>query len=260
MIQLVDSHSHLFLEEFSDDLPEVIHRAVEAGVSHIFMPNIDSTTVEPLLRVCDAYKELCYPMIGLHPTSVDTRYEEELEGVLRWLKTENRFVAIGEIGLDLYWDKTFFQEQLVAFEKQVEWAFEFNLPIVIHSREAFSYIYKVLLPYKNSGLRGIFHSFTGDADEAALMMEFPDFMIGINGVVTFKKSTLPDVLSHVPLDRIVLETDSPYLTPVPFRGKRNESSYVHYTLLKLAEIYGKSPEETSKLTAQNALKVFGMLK
>lgn len=260
MIQLVDSHSHLFLEEFSDDLPEVMHRAVEAGVSHIFMPNIDSSTVDPLLQVCRAYPALCYPMIGLHPTSVDARYEEELQVVLRWLKSEIRFVAVGEIGIDLYWDKTYLREQLISFERQVEWALEFNLPIVIHSREAFSYIYKVLLPYKNSGLRGIFHSFTGDAEEAAQIMEFSDFMLGINGVVTFKKSTLPQVLAHVPLDRIVLETDSPYLTPVPFRGKRNESAYVQYTLQKVSEIYGKSPEETSISTSQNALKVFGMLK
>lgn len=260
MIQLVDSHSHLFLEEFAEDLPEVMRRAVEAGVTHIFMPNIDSTTVAPLLQVCNAYQQLCYPMIGLHPTSVDARFEEELQVVLRWLKSESRFVAIGEIGLDLYWDKTYLREQLISFEKQVEWALEYRLPIVIHSREAFSYIYKVLLPYRNSGLKGIFHSFTGDAEEAAQMMEFPGFMIGVNGVVTFKKSALPQVLENVPLDRIVLETDSPYLTPVPFRGKRNESSYVQYTLRKVADIYGKSLEETSELTSQNALKVFGMFK
>ncbi len=257
---LVDSHSHLFLEEFADDLPQVMQRAREAGVTHIFMPNIDSTTIESLLSVCAAYKEFCFPMIGLHPTSVNENYKKELDIVAGQLASSNGYVAIGEIGLDLYWDKTFLREQLLAFEKQVEWALEYHLPIVIHTREAFDYIYKVLQPYKNSGLTGIFHSFTGAPGEAARMMEFPGFKIGINGVVTFKKSTLPETLKSVPLERIVLETDSPYLTPVPNRGKRNESANVKDTLIKVAEIYNEDPEKVAELTAVSALKVFGMLK
>ena len=229
---LVDSHSHLFLEEFADDLPQVMQRAREAGVTHIFMPNIDSTTIESLLSVCAA--------------------------VAGQLASSNGYVAIGEIGLDLYWDKTFLREQLLAFEKQVEWALEYHLPIVIHTREAFDYIYKVLQPYKETGLTGIFHSFTGTSEEAAKLLDFPGFMIGINGVVTFKKSQLPEVLKDVPLAHIVLETDSPYLTPVPNRGKRNESARLKDTLIKVAEIYRESPEVVAEATSENALKVFGM--
>ena len=255
---LVDSHSHLFLEEFADDLPQVMQRAREAGVTHIFMPNIDSTTIESLLLVCAAYKEFCFPMIGLHPTSVNKNYKKELDIVAGQLASSNGYVAIGEIGLDLYWDKTFLREQLLAFEKQVEWALEYHLPIVIHTREAFDYIYKVLQPYKETGLTGIFHSFTGTSEEAAKLLDFPGFMIGINGVVTFKKSQLPEVLKDVPLARIVLETDSPYLTPVPNRGKRNESARLKDTLIKVAEIYRESPEVVAEATSENALKVFGM--
>ena len=255
---LVDSHSHLFLEEFADDLPQVMQRAREAGVTHIFMPNIDSTTIESLLSVCAAYKEFCFPMIGLHPTSVNKNYKKELDIVAGQLASSNGYVAIGEIGLDLYWDKTFLREQLLAFEKQVEWALEYHLPIVIHTREAFDYIYKVLQPYKETGLTGIFHSFTGTSEEAAKLLDFPGFMIGINGVVTFKKSQLPEVLKDVPLARIVLETDSPYLTPVPNRGKRNESARLKDTLIKVAESYRESPEVVAEATSENALKVFGM--
>ena len=257
---LVDSHSHLFLEEFADDLPQVMQRAREAGVTHIFMPNIDSTTIESLLSVCAAYKEFCFPMIGLHPTSVNKNYKKELDIVAGQLASSNGYVAIGEIGLDLYWDKTFLREQLLAFEKQVEWALEYHLPIVIHTREAFDYIYKVLQPYKETGLTGIFHSFTGTSEEAAKLLDFPGFMIGINGVVTFKKSQLPEVLKDVPLAHIVLETDSPYLTPVPNRGKRNESARLKDTLIKVAEIYRESPEVVAEATSENALKVFGMVK
>lgn len=257
---LVDSHSHLFLEEFSDDLPLVIARARAAGVSHIFMPNIDSTTIGPLLSVCNTYKGYCFPMIGLHPTSVNADYEKELAVVESYLQQTHDFVAIGEIGLDLYWDKTYLKEQLMAFAQQVEWALNYNLPIVIHSREAFEYIYKVLAPYKKTPLTGVFHSFTGSAGEAARLMEFEGFKIGINGVVTFKKSSLPEALKEIPLERIVLETDSPYLTPVPNRGKRNESAYLKGTLLKVAEIYGQPVEKVAELTSENALNLFGMLK
>ena len=197
-------------------------------------------------------------MIGLHPTSVNENYKKELDIVAGQLASSNGYVAIGEIGLDLYWDKTFLREQLLAFEKQVEWALEYHLPIVIHTREAFDYIYKVLQPYKETGLTGIFHSFTGTSEEAAKLLDFPGFMIGINGVVTFKKSQLPEVLKDVPLARIVLETDSPYLTPVPNRGKRNESARLKDTLIKVAEIYRESPEVVAEATSENALKVFGM--
>ena len=259
-MRLIDTHSHLFLEEFSEDLPQVIDRARSEGVTHIFMPNIDSTTIGSMLSVCNTYKGYCFPMIGLHPTSVNAGYEKELEIVARELKFSKEYVAIGEIGMDLYWDKTYLKEQQIVLDKQVNWALEYDLPIVIHCRDAFDYIYKVLEPYKNTSLKGIFHSFTGTDEEAARILEFSGFLIGINGVVTFKKSHLPEVLTKISLEKIVLETDSPYLTPVPNRGKRNESAYVKDTLMKVSEIYRMSPEAVGSVTSENALKVFGMLK
>ena len=260
-MMLIDTHSHLFLEEFSDDWPQVIERAKLADVALILMPNIDSTTIEPMLSVCSANPHYCYPMIGLHPTSVNEAYEEELSKIYRCLTSSpNSFVGIGEIGIDLYWDKTYLKEQLRAFERQIEWALEYDLPIAIHARESFPYIYKVLEPYKATKLRGVFHSFTGTCEEAEQCLSFPGFMLGINGVVTFKKSSLPEVLvTSVPLQRLVLETDSPYLTPVPNRGKRNESANVRDTFLKLCDIYKVTPEELSHITTENALKVFSRL-
>ena len=259
-MRLIDTHSHLFLEEFSEDLPQVIERARSAGVTHIFMPNIDSTTIDSMLSVCNTYNDYCFPMIGLHPTSVNADYEKELEIVARELKSFNKYIAIGEVGMDLYWDKTFLKEQQIVLDKQINWALEYDLPVVIHCRDAFGYIYNVLEPYKNTSLKGVFHSFTGTDDEAARILEFSGFLIGINGVVTFKKSRLPEVLTKIPLEKIVLETDSPYLTPVPNRGKRNESAYVKDTLMKVSDIYRMSPEAVGSVTSENALKVFGMLK
>lgn len=259
-MRLIDTHSHLFLEEFSEDLPQVIERARAVGITHIFMPNIDSTTIKAMLSVCNTYKGYCFPMIGLHPTSVDANYETELKIVARELEHSGEYVAIGEVGMDLYWDKTYLKQQQIVLDKQIGWALEYNLPIVIHCRDAFDYIYNVLEPYRKTPLKGIFHSFTGTAEEAARVLEFPGFSIGVNGVVTFKKSHLPGVLAEIPLEKIVLETDSPYLTPVPNRGKRNESAYVKDTLLKVSEIYEMSPEVVGNVTSENALKVFGMLK
>lgn len=259
-MRLIDTHSHLFLEEFSEDLPQVIERARSAGVTHIFMPNIDSTTIDSMLSVCNTYNDYCFPMIGLHPTSVNADYEKELEIVARELRSFNKYIAIGEVGMDLYWDKTFLKEQQIVLDKQINWALEYDLPVVIHCRDAFGYIYNVLEPYKNTSLKGVFHSFTGTDDEAARILEFSGFLIGINGVVTFKKSRLPEVLTKIPLEKVVLETDSPYLTPVPNRGKRNESAYVKDTLMKVSDIYRMSPEAVGRVTSENALKVFGMLK
>ena len=259
-MRLIDTHSHLFLEEFSEDLPQVIERARSAGVTHIFMPNIDSTTIDSMLSVCNTYNDYCFPMIGLHPTSVNADYEKELEIVARELRSFNKYIAIGEVGMDLYWDKTFLKEQQIVLDNQINWALEYDLPVVIHCRDAFGYIYNVLEPYKNTSLKGVFHSFTGTDDEAARILEFSGFLIGINGVVTFKKSRLPEVLTKIPLEKIVLETDSPYLTPVPNRGKRNESAYVKDTLMKVSDIYRMSPEAVGRVTSENALKVFGMLK
>ena len=258
-MEFIDTHSHLFLEEFAEDLPEVIQRAKIAGVSKIFMPNIDCSTVDAMLQVSEAYEGYCFPMIGLHPTSVKEDYEQELSKMELLLGLPNRFTAVGEIGMDLYWDKTFVEEQKIVFDRQIQWALKYDLPIVIHSRDSFEEVYQVMSPYRNSPLSGIFHSFTGTLEEAEKLLEFDNFKLGINGVVTFKKSTLPQALMNVPLDRIVLETDSPYLTPAPNRGKRNESANVRDTLIKIAEIYQLPVAEVAEVTTKNALDIFKRL-
>lgn len=254
---IIDTHSHLFTEEFDDDLPEVMSRAREAGVGRIYMPNIDASTVEALLRVCRAYEGFCFPMLGLHPTSVNAGYQAELDALKPMLdEPSHPFVAIGEVGLDLYWDKIFRNEQEDAFRQQIAWALEYDLPLVIHCREAFDELYAIMCDYRQTSLRGIFHSFTGSAEDARRLLSFEGFMLGINGVLTFKKSNLPGVLTGVPLERVVLETDSPYLAPVPHRGKRNESAFVRYTLAHVASVYGRDVEEVADVTTKNAKKVF----
>ena len=254
---MIDTHSHIFSEEFKEDLSEVITRAKEIGVEKIFMPNIDDTSVEDMLNVCQAYPDYCFPMIGFHPTSVegpDAIYK--VREMKKHLVEGHPYIAVGEVGLDLYWDKTWLKEQQLILDEQIQWALEWNLPLVIHCREAFPELFQVLEPYKHTELTGVFHSFTGTVDEARELMDYSRFMIGINGVVTFKKSTLPEVLKEVPLTKLVLETDSPYLAPVPFRGKRNETSYVKRVAMKLAELYGMEIGEVERQTTENALKVF----
>ena len=254
---MIDTHSHIFSEEFKEDLSEVIARAKEIGVEKIFMPNIDDTSVEDMLNVCQAYPDYCFPMIGFHPTSVegpDAIYK--VREMKKHLVEGHPYIAVGEVGLDLYWDKTWLKEQQLILDEQIQWALEWNLPLVIHCREAFPELFQVLEPYKHTELTGVFHSFTGTVDEARELMDYSRFMIGINGVVTFKKSTLPEVLQEVPLTKLVLETDSPYLAPVPFRGKRNETSYVKRVAVKLTELYGREIGEVERQTTENALKVF----
>ena len=254
---MIDTHSHIFSEEFKEDLPEIIARAKEIGVEKIFMPNIDDTSVEDMLRVCQAYPDYCFPMIGFHPTSVegpDAIYK--VKEMKKHLVEGHPYIAIGEVGLDLYWDKTWLKEQQQILDEQIQWALEWKLPLVIHCREAFPELFQVLEPYKHTELTGVFHSFTGTLDQARELMDYSRFMIGINGVVTFKKSTLPEALKEVPLTKLVLETDSPYLAPVPFRGKRNETSYVKRVAVKLAELYGMEIGEVERQTTENALKVF----
>lgn len=253
---MIDTHTHLFVEEFSEDLPSVIQRAREAGVECVFMPNIDDESLEDMLEVCAQYPEYCYPMLGFHPTSVDAFSMEKVQRMKKLLVPGHPYIAIGEVGLDLYWDKTYLREQQMVLEEQIQWAMEWELPLVIHCREAFPELFDMLKPYKKTGLKGVFHSFTGTIDEAQEALEYDNFVLGINGVVTFKKSTLPEVLKQVPLERLVLETDSPYLAPVPFRGKRNESAFVEKVADKLADIYGISTGEICSITSKNALKVF----
>ena len=254
---MIDTHSHIFSEEFKEDLPEVIARAKEIGVEKIFMPNIDDTSVEDMLDVCRAYPGYCFPMIGFHPTSVEGPGAiYKVKEMKKRLVEGHPYIAIGEVGLDLYWDKTWLKEQQQILDEQIQWALEWKLPLVIHCREAFPELFQVLESYKHTELTGVFHSFTGTVDEARELMDYSRFMVGINGVVTFKKSTLPEALKEVPLSKLVLETDSPYLAPVPFRGKRNETSYVKRVAVKLAELYGMEIGEVERQTTENALKVF----
>lgn len=260
MWPVIDTHSHLFAEQFDADRAEVLQRAREQGVTRIYMPNIDETTIDRVLKVSEDNSGYCFPMMGLHPTSVNENFEIALQQVRHWLTIRrDQFVAVGEIGIDLYWDDAFLEQQVAVFEQQVKWALELDLPIVVHCRKAMQYIYKVLLPYKDTSLRGIFHSFTGDPEEAELMLRFKRFMIGVNGIVTFKKSAIPTMLPQVPVDRLVLETDAPYLAPAPHRGERNESSYICCTLMKVAQVLACSPEELAAQTSANALRVFGAL-
>ena len=256
---MIDTHSHIFSEEFKEDLSEVIARAKEVGVEKIFMPNIDDASVEDMLDVCRAYPGYCFPMIGFHPTSVEGPGAiYKVQEMKKRLVEGHPYIAIGEVGLDLYWDKTWLKEQQQILDEQIQWALEWNLPLVIHCREAFPELFQVLEPYKHTELTGVFHSFTGTVDEARELMGYSRFMVGINGVVTFKKSTLPEALKEVPLTKLVLETDSPYLAPVPFRGKRNETSYVKRVAMKLAELYGMEIGEVERQTTENALKVFNI--
>lgn len=255
MISFIDTHTHLFTEEFDEDRELALLRAKEAGVTRLFMPNVDDTTIERLLTLCDTHDH-CYPLMGFHPTSVEADWEERLEVVERCLRSGKTFYGIGEVGMDLYWDKTWRDEQMQVFDRQVKWALEFHLPIIIHCREAYPELLEVLSAYRNSQLTGIFHSFTGTAEDARQLLAYPGFMLGINGVVTFKKSTLPQALPDIPLSRIVLETDSPYLAPVPYRGKRNESAYIVKVAEKLADIYHIPLSDIADITAKNALRVF----
>lgn len=259
---MIDTHSHIFSEEFVEDLPEVIARAREVGVSHIFLPNIDDTSIDAMLDVCNRYPDYCFPMLGFHPTSVDGAASiEKVRDMKKLLVEGHPYKAIGEVGMDLYWDKTWLREQQQVLDEQIQWALEWNLPLVLHCREAFPALFEVLEPYKHSGLTGIFHSFTGTEDEAAELMAYSNFMVGVNGVVTFKKSTLPEVLKKIiPLERLVLETDSPYLAPVPFRGKRNETAYVKRVAVKLSELYEVEIGRVEQQTSENALKVFKISK
>lgn len=255
MIAFIDTHTHLYAEEFDGDRDLAVLRAKEAGVTRMFMPNIDDTTVDDMLSLCASH-EGCYPIIGFHPTSVDANWKQRLSTVKSRLDSPQKFYGIGETGLDLYWDKTYRNEQMEAFDEQIHWALEKDLPLIVHCREAYPELFEVLAPYRETNLRGIFHSFTGTKDEAERLLEYSGFMLGINGVATFKKSTLPDILPDVPVDRIVLETDSPYLAPVPFRGKRNESAYLVKTAEKLSDIYGIPLETIARTTTENALRVF----
>ena len=251
----IDTHTHLYLEDFDKDIDAVIKRATDAGVDKFFLPNIDSTSVEVMHDLCKRYPKQCFPMMGLHPCSVKENYSEELKTAHELLKT-NKYYAVGEIGIDLYWDKTYLPQQIDAFEKQIQWALDLNLPIVIHCRDAFDEIYNVLSKTKKLP-KGIFHCFSGNAEQAQKIIDLGGFKLGIGGVVTFRNSGLDKALEHVDLKHIVLETDSPYLTPTPYRGQRNESSYVRIIANRIAEIKNCNVGLVAEITTKNAIEIFG---
>lgn len=253
---MIDTHSHLDVEEFQDDLTDVIARAKEAGVEKVFIPAIDLNSCRSVLNVCNAYPGYAYPMFGLHPEEVKADYKKQLT-LIRTVIDENNPIAIGEVGLDYYWSREFEREQLDAFRIQVEWSVETRLPLMIHCRKAQNEMINLLRQYKKDLPGGVFHCFTGNEKEAEQLLQFDRFVLGIGGVSTFKKSPLPVVLpKSVPLDRIVLETDSPYMAPTPMRGKRNESAFVRYVMLCLAEAYGVTPEEMEQAINKNVNRIF----
>lgn len=253
-MELIDSHAHIYLEEFDNDRPQVVENAQNAGIQRIYLPNIDSGSIDSMLNMCEDYPDFFRPMMGLHPTSVKADFYQELEKVGNWLD-QRKFAAIGEIGIDLYWDKTWYQQQKEAFQIQLKWAMEKDMPIVIHSRDSFQEIFQAIDEVNDGSLHGIFHSFSGSLEEARHILDL-GFYIGINGIVTFKNSSLDEVVRHIDMERLVLETDSPFLAPVPRRGKRNESSYVRYVADKIAEVKQLPVEEVADVTTRNANRIF----
>jgi TatD DNase family protein len=253
---ITDTHTHLYSEQFKEDRAEMVQRAINAGVSRFFIPAIDSTYYNAMLQLENEFPSNMYLMTGLHPTSVKENFEEELAFVQNTLRQRN-FYAIGEIGIDLYWDTSFLKQQQIAFKIQIKWAKEKNLPIVIHCRDAFDEIFEILEEEKDENLFGIFHCFTGTLKQAKKAISY-NMKLGIGGVVTFKNGKIDQFLNEIPLEHIVLETDAPYLAPTPFRGKRNESSYITKVLDKLVSIYKLTPQEIAAITTQNSKEIFGI--
>lgn len=252
-----DSHTHLYHFAFEDDRDQMIQRAIDSGVIRMLLPNIDSSSIGPLFALAERFPDHCFPMMGLHPTSVKENYKEELKRIEEALGHKD-FIAIGETGIDLYWDKTFLKEQEEAFITQIAWAMELDLPLVIHARDSFQEIFSVLDRAGGPNLRGVFHSFTGGPVELERALSY-NFMIGINGIVTFKNSNLAEVVRKIPTNRLLLETDAPFLAPVPYRGRRNESSYLLETAAKVAEIHNLSKEEIARITFANAELLFRLI-
>lgn len=253
---LTDTHTHLYSEAFAEDRSIIMQQAFDAGIKRFFIPAIDSGYTEAMYALEKNYPENVFLMMGLHPTSVKDNYEEELQHVEEQFKKRN-FYAVGEIGIDLYWDKSTLGIQQIAFKKQIQLAKKYKLPIVIHCREAFDEIFEVLETERDENLFGIFHCFTGNFEQAQKAISY-NMKLGIGGVVTFKNGKIDTFLSQIPLNHIVLETDSPYLAPAPYRGKRNESSYLTFISKKLSEIYGVSEEEIAKVTTENSKSIFSI--
>jgi len=253
---LIDTHSHIYSDDFNSDIDEIVQNAYNNDVKKIILPNIDSGSIKRLIDLSNSYPHICYPLMGLHPTSVAADYKEELQAVEYWLDKQ-KFYGIGEIGIDLYWDRTFVNEQKDAFRHQIKLAKSKQLPIIIHVRNSFDEVYEIVTEEQDGSLKGIFHCFTGDEVEAQKIIDI-GFLLGIGGVLTFKNSNLNEVIEKIDLKHLVLETDSPYLAPVPKRGRRNESSYLIFIAQKLAEVYQIPVEKVAEITTMNARSLFGI--
>lgn len=253
-MQLVDTHTHLYLPEFDSDRDEMVSRATVNGIEKLLMPNIDMHSVEAMLSSATRYEGICFPMLGLHPTSVKEDYLLQLDK-LEKIFNEYKFIAVGEIGIDLYWDKTHLKEQLEVMRRQVELAIRSDLPVVVHSRESFPEVFSVLDEFAGTGLKGVLHAFSGTMNDAEKAVKM-GFMLGIGGPLTYKNSKLDIIVKETGIENVILETDSPYLAPVPYRGQRNESSYIRIINKKLADIFGMSEEESARITYENSCRLF----
>ncbi|HLF64909.1 MAG TPA: TatD family hydrolase [Saprospiraceae bacterium] len=252
--ELIDTHAHLYLPEFDDDREAMMDRALQQGVKKIYLPNIDTASVEKMLDMEAAYPDICYPMIGLHPCSVTSDFQKDMDILESWLD-RHAFSAIGEVGTDLYWDKTYSAQQVTCLETQISWAKERNLPIVLHSRESLDLNIEIVTRFQDGSLRGVFHCFTGTEEQAKRIIDL-GFYLGIGGVITFKNSGVAEIVASLPLESLVLETDAPYLAPHPYRGQRNESSYIRLIAERVAVCKAKSLSTVCQATSQNALKLF----
>lgn len=252
---LIDTHTHLYVDSFDEDRDDVIKECISNSINKLLLPNIDIQSITRLLNLAKSYPKICFPMMGLHPCSVNSNFENDLE-IIKKALDENKFIAVGEIGIDLYWDKSTLTFQEEAFAIQIEWAKKRKLPIVIHARESYDEIFKVLNKCNDENLSGVFHCFTGNPKQAEQIINYGNFKLGIGGVATFKNGGLDKTLKGIPMEQIVLETDAPYLSPVPFRGKRNKSPYLIYIAEKLSEIYDCKINEIANQTTKNALEIF----
>ncbi|MEY4604099.1 MAG: hypothetical protein RIT43_1391 [Bacteroidota bacterium] len=257
-MNLIDTHTHLFSDSFDEDRSEMIHRAIASGIDTFLLPNIDVDSIDRMHNLCSDFPGHCFPMMGLHPGSVGENWQQDLEVIKAHLFSGRKYIAVGEIGMDLYWDKTFQGQQEEVFRRQILWAKELKLPIVIHARDAFDEIFCILDELADDSLSGVFHCFTGTLLHAQKIQEYGSFMIGIGGVLTFKKSGLDEVVKDIPMEYIILETDSPYLAPSPHRGKRNESAYMALVVDKLAEVKRMRIEEVAAITTSNAKELFNL--
>ncbi len=259
----IDSHAHIYQPQFEEDIQEVIDRCLAQNVQKIVLPNVDIETLDSVKNLSDKYSHICLPTVGLHPCDVKENYQQVLSEMKSWayqpeMFKDKKIYAIGETGLDYYWDLTFKEEQKEALKIQIQWAKDLNLPIILHTRESVQDTIDIIKEYYDENLKGVFHCFSGTLAEAQQIAELDNFYLGIGGPLTYKKSTLPDIIKEIPLDKIMLETDAPYLPPVPYRGKRNESSYIPLIGQKMAEVYNCAVEIVQEKTTQNAMKLFGL--